>query len=148
MSLFYADTSAVIKLLVEEAHSTAFAAFYDAHADAEWVSSPLFGSKSPSSLCLPCLRCFRTCVNLLSAFSSIAIDDDIVEGAMNEPDRSIRSLEAIHLATARVPTLWNEMPLSPTMTGFSEPPTMPGWSRSHRGRRQPEFSQVPLAPAV
>ena len=31
MSLYYADTSAVIKLLVEESHSKAFAAFYDAH---------------------------------------------------------------------------------------------------------------------
>jgi hypothetical protein len=40
--------------------------------------------------------------DLLLAFSCIAIDDDIVEGAMNEPDRRLRSLEAIHLATARV----------------------------------------------
>jgi predicted nucleic acid-binding protein len=32
--LYYADTSAVIKLLVEETDSKAFAAFYDAHADA------------------------------------------------------------------------------------------------------------------
>lgn len=38
MSLYYADTSAVIKLLMEESHSTAFAGSYDAHADAEWVS--------------------------------------------------------------------------------------------------------------
>ena len=41
MSLYYADTSAVIKLLAEESHSKAFAAFYDSHADAEWVSSAL-----------------------------------------------------------------------------------------------------------
>ena len=41
MSLYYADASAVIKLLVEETHSAAFAAFYDSHADAEWASSAL-----------------------------------------------------------------------------------------------------------
>jgi uncharacterized protein with PIN domain len=41
VSLYYADTSAVTRLLVEESHSKAFAAFYDAHADAEWVSSAL-----------------------------------------------------------------------------------------------------------
>ena len=35
MSLYYADTSAVFKLLVEESNSNAFAAFYDAHADAD-----------------------------------------------------------------------------------------------------------------
>ena len=39
---------------------------------------------------------------LLLAFSCIAIDDDIVEGAMNEPDRMLRPLDAIHLATARI----------------------------------------------
>jgi predicted nucleic acid-binding protein len=41
VSLYYADTSAVVKLLAEESHSKAFAAFYDAHAEAEWVSSAL-----------------------------------------------------------------------------------------------------------
>ena len=40
--------------------------------------------------------------DLLLAFSFAAIDDDIVEGAMNEPDRGLRSRDAIHLATARV----------------------------------------------
>jgi predicted nucleic acid-binding protein len=39
---------------------------------------------------------------LLLAFSCIAMDDEIVEGAMNEPDRGLRSLDAIHLATARL----------------------------------------------
>ena len=41
MTLYYADTSAVLKLLAEQTDSKAFAAFYDAHADAEWVSSAL-----------------------------------------------------------------------------------------------------------
>jgi predicted nucleic acid-binding protein len=102
VSLYYADTSAVIKLLVEETHSKAFAAFYDAHTDAEWVSSALLrieliravGRAKP--LLLPDAR------ELLLAFSYIAIDDEIVEAAMAEPDRSLRSLDAIHLATARL----------------------------------------------
>ena len=47
MSLYYADTSAVVKLLAEETHSRAFATFYDGNTDAEWVSSALCGSKSP-----------------------------------------------------------------------------------------------------
>jgi uncharacterized protein len=101
-SLFYADTSAAIKLLVEETDSKAFAAFYDGHSDAEWVSSALLrievarvvGRAMP--VLLPDAR------DLLLAFSFIAIDDEIVDGAMNEPDRALRSLDAIHLATARV----------------------------------------------
>jgi uncharacterized protein len=40
--------------------------------------------------------------DLLLAFSFIAIDDDIVVGAMNEPDRALRSRDAIHLATVRI----------------------------------------------
>jgi len=101
VSVYYADTSAVIKLLAEETHSRAFAAFYDAHGDAEWVSSALrievtraVARAMPAWL--PDAR------DLLLAFSSIAIDEDIVEGAMNEPDRGLRSLDAIHLATARI----------------------------------------------
>jgi len=38
---------------------------------------------------------------LLNAFDYVTIDDDIVDGAMSEPGR-LRSLDAIHLATARV----------------------------------------------
>ena len=40
--------------------------------------------------------------DLLLAFSTIAINDDIVEGATNEPDRGLRALNAIHLATDRI----------------------------------------------
>jgi hypothetical protein len=40
--------------------------------------------------------------DLLSAFSCIAIDDHVVAGAMNAPDRGLRSLGVIHLATARI----------------------------------------------
>ena len=40
--------------------------------------------------------------DLLLAFSYIAMDEEIVEGAMNEPDRGLRSGDAIHLATARL----------------------------------------------
>jgi predicted nucleic acid-binding protein len=104
VSLYYADTSAVIKLLVEETHSTALAAFYDARADAEWVSSALLRIEVVRVVTRAMPALLPDARDLLSAFSSIAIDDDIVEGAMNEPDRSLRSLDAIHLATARVLT--------------------------------------------
>jgi hypothetical protein len=101
VTLYYADTSAVIKLLVEESHSKAFAAFYDAHADAEWVSSALLRIEFTRAVTrtMPALPDAR---DLLLAFSFVAIDDDILEVAMNEPDRGLRSLDAIHLATARI----------------------------------------------
>ncbi len=102
MSLYYADTSAVIKLLVEESHSKAFAAFYDAHADAEWVSSALLRIELTRAVTRALPALLPDARDLLLAFSFVAIDEDIVEAAMNEPDRGLRSLDAIHLATARI----------------------------------------------
>jgi len=102
VSLYYADTSAVIKLLVEESHSKAFAAFYDAHADAEWVSSALLRIELTRAVTRAMPTLLPDARDLLLAFSFVAIDDDVVEAAMNEPDRGLRSLDAIHLATARV----------------------------------------------
>ena len=102
MSLYYADTSAVIKLLVEESHSKAFAAFYDAHADAEWVSSALLRIEVTRTVARAMPALLPDARDLLLAFSVVSIDDDIVEGAMNEPDRGLRSLDAIHLDTARL----------------------------------------------
>ena len=102
MSLYYADTSAVIKLLAEESHSKALAAFYDAHADAEWVSSALLRIEVTRAVTRAMPALLPDARDLLLAFSFVAVDDDVVEGAMNEPDRGLRSLDAIHLATARI----------------------------------------------
>lgn len=102
MSLYYADTSAVIKLLVEETHSQAFAAFYDSHADDEWVSSALLRIEVTRTVTRAMPVLLPDARDLLLAFSYVAIDDDIVEVAMTEPDRMLRSLDAIHLATARL----------------------------------------------
>ncbi len=102
MSLYYADTSAVIKLLVEETDSEAFADFYDAHVDAEWASSALLRIEITRAVARAAPALLPDARDLLLAFFSIAIDDDIVERATNEPYRGLRSLEAIHLVTARI----------------------------------------------
>ena len=85
MSLYYADTSAVIKLLVEESHSKVLAAFYDAHADAEWVSSALLRIELTRAVTRAMPTLLPDARDLLLAFSFVAIDDDIVEEVMNEP---------------------------------------------------------------
>ena len=102
MSLYYADTSAVIKLLAEETHSPALAAFYDEHADAEWVSSSLLKIELMRAVTRVRPVLLPDARDLLHAFSYVAMDDEVVDGAMNEPDRALRSLDAIHLATARI----------------------------------------------
>jgi uncharacterized protein len=102
VSLYYADTSAVIKLLAEETDSKAFAAFYDAHANAEWVSSALLRIEVTRVVLRAIPALLPDARDLLPAFSYIAIDDEIVDGAVSEPDRGLCSLDAIHLATARI----------------------------------------------
>jgi hypothetical protein len=102
VSLYYADTSAVIKLLAEEKHSIALSAFYDEHTDAEWVSSALLKIELTRAVTRVMPVLMPDARDLLRAFSYVSIDDDIVDAAMNEPDRGLRSLDAIHLATARI----------------------------------------------
>jgi predicted nucleic acid-binding protein len=86
---------------LEEAHSQALAAFYDTHADAEWVSSALLRIEVSRAVALARPALLPDARDLLLAFSCIAMDEEIV-GGMNEPDRGLRSLDAIHLATARI----------------------------------------------
>lgn len=101
MSLYYVDTSAALKLLIEESHSKAFARYYDDHADAEWVSSALLRIEVTRAVTRVTPTLLPDARELLLAFSYLAIDDEIVEAVTNEPDRMLRSLDAIHLATAR-----------------------------------------------
>ncbi|MER7247882.1 type II toxin-antitoxin system VapC family toxin [Kribbella sp. NPDC000426] len=102
MSLYYVDTSAALKLLVEESHSKAFARFYDNAAAAAWVSSGLLRIEVMRAVSRAFPALLPDARDLLLAFDFISIDDDIVDAAMNEPDRMLRSRDAIHLATARV----------------------------------------------
>lgn len=102
MSLYYIDTSAALKLLAEESHSRAFAAFYDESAGASWVSSALLRIEVVRAVSRVMPAALPDARALLLAFDYVSIDDEVVDAAMNEPDRMLRSLDAIHLATARV----------------------------------------------
>jgi predicted nucleic acid-binding protein len=102
VSLFYIDTSAALKLLAEESHSRAFASFYDKSTGASWVSSTLLRIEVIRAVNWVMPAALPDARALLLAFDYVSIDDEIVDGVMNEPDRMLRSLDAIHLATARV----------------------------------------------
>lgn len=102
MSLYYVDTSAALKLLVKEKDSRAFAEFYDAHPGASWASSALLRIEVIRAVARAMPAALPDARDLLLAFDYVTIDDEVVEAAMNEPDRMLRSLDAIHLATARV----------------------------------------------
>ena len=65
------------------------------------MGQPAAADRADPAVTTPCLHS-SPARDLLLAFSFVAMDDDIVEAAMNEPDRGLRSLDAIHLATARI----------------------------------------------
>lgn len=102
MSVYYIDTSAALKLLTRESHSQALARFYDAHAGAGWVSSTLLRVETMRAVRRAMPAAIPDARELLLAFDYIRIDDDVIDAAMNEPDRMLRSLDAIHLASARL----------------------------------------------
>lgn len=101
MSLYYIDTSAALKLLAEESNSRAFAAFYDKSAGSSWVSSALLRIEVMRAVSRVMPAALLDARELLLAFDYLGIDDQVVDAAANEPDRMLRSLDAIHLATAR-----------------------------------------------
>lgn len=103
MSVFYADTSAVFKLLRdEEDHSASLITFYDTNSDASWVSSTLLRIEVSRAVYRTDPTLLPDARELLDSFELVAINDYIVETASTEPDRMLRSLDAIHLATARL----------------------------------------------
>jgi len=102
VSVYYVDTSAALKLLAEESDSQAFAQFYDDNADATWASSALLRIEVVRAVRRALPAALNDARDLLLAFDYVNIDDGIVQAAMDEPDRSLRSLDAIHLATARL----------------------------------------------
>jgi uncharacterized protein len=102
VSLYYIDTSAALKLIAEESHSRAFAEFYDKSDGASWVSSALLRIEVVRAVSRAMPAALPDARALLLAFDYVSIDDEVVDAAMDEPDRMLRSLNAIHLATARV----------------------------------------------
>ncbi|MGH4000767.1 MAG: type II toxin-antitoxin system VapC family toxin [Pseudonocardiaceae bacterium] len=98
--MIYLDTSAFVKLVWNEPESDALGRYL-----AQWTGTPLVSSilltletrravqrEDPSALA-------RTDL-LLTRVGRIGMTASLVESASRLPDRSLRSLDAIHLATA------------------------------------------------
>jgi uncharacterized protein len=102
MAVYYIDTSAAFKLLAAEEHADAFLAFYREHRNDEWISSDLLSIEVTRAVTRHWRALIPDAQRLLDAFEYVQIDEDVVRTAMVEPDPLLRSLDAIHLATARL----------------------------------------------
>jgi predicted nucleic acid-binding protein len=98
--MLYLDTSAVVKLIRREPETDALADWLDDHQPTPWVSSTLVEVELPRAV-------RRTDSSLLSRVPAVIariarynIDDVVRAAAAAFPDPELRSLDAIHLATA------------------------------------------------
>jgi predicted nucleic acid-binding protein len=102
MSLYYLDTSAAFKLLAAEEHAEAFLAFYSERRSDNWISSDLLRIEVSRAVARTWPALIPDAQRLLDAFEYVQSDEDVVSTSIVEPDRLLRSLDAIHLATARL----------------------------------------------
>ena len=98
--MIYFDTSALVKLVFEETESTALAEWLTVRADVPKVSSDL----STIELLRTCRRVDEDAVEaanlLLGGIDLLPMDRAIVEKAATLVPTDLRSLDAIHLASA------------------------------------------------
>lgn len=104
MSIAYFDTSAIIKLIRIEVNSDSLRTWLGSadRSELAWVSSALILAEVPRALrrILPGSR-LPDYASVLGRFTLRNVDEEILvqAGAHSEP--TLRSLDAIHLATAR-----------------------------------------------
>jgi predicted nucleic acid-binding protein len=105
LALFYADTSALVKLVWDEPESEALRAFVD---DADLVSCELVLAELPRAIRravaddpgLPLEALITRAGELLEAVALLPLDRELlaVAGALDEP--ALRALDAIHITAA------------------------------------------------
>lgn len=98
--MIYLDTSAFLKTVLDEAESLALQSYLDNHPEGGLVSSSLLAVEARRSVLRhrPA-RLPRTDI-ILGQIEQLAISDAVIESAGRLPDPMLRSLDAIHLATA------------------------------------------------
>lgn len=105
MALFYADASALVKLVLDEPESAALRSYVDG---ADLISSELVLSEIPRAIrraaatdpTLPRERLLTRAGELLDAIGLLALDRELLIAAGTLAEPSLRALDAIHVAAA------------------------------------------------
>lgn len=97
--MLYLDTSALIKLIRREAESDALADWLDARTPAPWVSSTLIEVELPRALRRADPSLLSEVATIVARVSRYEVDEVVRAAAAAYPDATLRSLDAIHLAT-------------------------------------------------
>lgn len=99
--MLYLDTAALVKLVRPEPETTALADWLDQHSGLPWVSSTLIEVELPRALRRIEPDLLTEVPALIARVARYEIDETVRAIAASYPDPNLRSLDAIHLATAR-----------------------------------------------
>jgi len=101
--VIYLDSCALVKLVSPAPETAALERYLAGHADVRHVASALVRTEVRRALtrvgATP--RQHGTAEKLLQAVITIAITDEVLDAAGRLPEPGLRSLDAIHLATAQ-----------------------------------------------
>jgi predicted nucleic acid-binding protein len=98
--MLYLDTSALMKLIRREPESDSLADWLDARSPAPWVSSMLIEVEFPRALRRVEPSLLGDVPAIVARVARYEVDELVRAAAAACPDAALRSLDAIHLATA------------------------------------------------
>ncbi|MCG5056168.1 MAG: type II toxin-antitoxin system VapC family toxin [Myxococcales bacterium] len=98
--MIYVDTSALVKLVVREAETLALQTWIRSRAGETYFSSQLARVELIRTVKRAAPDRIERARGVLAALALLKIDDQILETAESLPPDVLRSLDAIHLATA------------------------------------------------
>jgi predicted nucleic acid-binding protein len=102
--VIYLDSAAVVKLVRQEPHSAELVAWLNAHDDAPLVSSALVEVEVPRALRRSAPQALVGVPAAVGRLFRLEIDSTIRATAAAFAEPTLRSLDAIHLATAQLLT--------------------------------------------
>jgi len=98
--MLYLDTSALLKLIRREPESDTLADWLDAQTPAPWVSSTLIEVELPRALRRIEPSLLADVPAIVARVARYEVDEVVRATAAAYPNTALRSLDAIHLATA------------------------------------------------
>lgn len=100
--MIYLETSALVKLIRIEVESDALDDWLDEHTEIRWITSALTEVELPRAIQAVAPDGLPAVPSVLARLDRFEIDAVIRSTAAAYPNPALRSLDAIHLATAQV----------------------------------------------
>ena len=98
--MIYLDSSALVKLILEESESRALARWLAERADLALVSSAIHRTEVPRAIWRANPSALPRSLRQVRGVEKIGLSTDVLDSAAAVPPQSLRSLDAIHLASA------------------------------------------------